>query len=205
MREDIRIGATFPDYELPDHTDTPRKLSFLQGDDPMVLTLNRSVFCPKDRQQLMGLAAFYPQICVGYSRLVTIIAENLIMTNDLRLGVGAFWPFLHDEKRIVAKDLDIAEYTAPAPHPMVPHTFVLEPGLKIHKIYNGYWYWGRPSTSELHADLREVTRKCRWDFDLGNPEVRAAWQRGEKDRFAPYGKSFRQMFVRMAGEVDQFE
>ena len=81
---------------------------------------------------------------MGYARLVTIIAENLIMTNDLRLGVGAFWPFLHDEKRIVAKDLDIAEYTAPAPHPMIPHTFVLEPGLKIHKIYNGYWYWDGP-------------------------------------------------------------
>ena len=27
----------------------------------MVLTLNRSVFCPKDRQQLMGLAAFFPR------------------------------------------------------------------------------------------------------------------------------------------------
>jgi hypothetical protein len=23
MRDDIKIGATFPDYELPDHTDTP--------------------------------------------------------------------------------------------------------------------------------------------------------------------------------------
>ena len=82
----------------------------------------------------------------------------------------------------MAKDLDIAEYTVPAPHPMIPHTFVLEPGLKIHKIYHGYWYWGRPSTSELHADLRDVTRKCRWDFDLGNPEVRAAWERGERIR-----------------------
>jgi peroxiredoxin len=48
MRDDIRVGATFPDYELPDHTDTPRKLSFLQGGDPMVLTLNRAVFWPKD-------------------------------------------------------------------------------------------------------------------------------------------------------------
>jgi hypothetical protein len=46
----------------------------------MVVTLNRSVYCPKDRQQLQALAAFYPQICVGYTRLVTIIAENLIPT-----------------------------------------------------------------------------------------------------------------------------
>ena len=27
MRDDIKIGASFPDYELPDHADTPRKLS----------------------------------------------------------------------------------------------------------------------------------------------------------------------------------
>ena len=30
MRSDIVPGATFPDYELPDHTDTPRTLSELQ-------------------------------------------------------------------------------------------------------------------------------------------------------------------------------
>ncbi len=27
---------------------------------------------------------------------------------------------------------------------MIPHKFVLEPGLKIFKTYNGYRYWGRP-------------------------------------------------------------
>ena len=34
MRSDIQPGATFPDYELPDHENIPRKLSELQGDDP---------------------------------------------------------------------------------------------------------------------------------------------------------------------------
>jgi peroxiredoxin len=43
--DDIRIGAIFPGYELPYHTDTRRKLSFLQGGDPMVLKFNRSAFC----------------------------------------------------------------------------------------------------------------------------------------------------------------
>jgi hypothetical protein len=28
-------GGIFPDYELPDHTGTMRKLSELQGDDPL--------------------------------------------------------------------------------------------------------------------------------------------------------------------------
>ena len=26
---------------------------------------------------------------------------------------------------------------------MIPHTLVLKPGLVIHSIYNGYWFWGR--------------------------------------------------------------
>jgi hypothetical protein len=34
MRADMVPGATFPDYELPDHTSTPRKLGELQGEDP---------------------------------------------------------------------------------------------------------------------------------------------------------------------------
>src|SRR5262249_383374 len=37
MRPDIVPGRIFPDYELPDHTSTPRKLSELQGDDPLIL------------------------------------------------------------------------------------------------------------------------------------------------------------------------
>jgi peroxiredoxin len=198
-------GALFPDYELPDHTDTVRKLSFLQGDDPMIVTLNRGVYCPKDRQQLLQLTEFSKQLDVGFVRLVTITTDNLILSNDLRLGVGAHWPFLHDTHRIVQKDLDIAEYTDPHNNPMIPHTFVLEPGLKIFKIYNGYWYWGRPSTAELHADLRDITRRVRPDWQIDTVEMRAKWERGERGDFYPYGKSWKQVFVRMAGEVDQFE
>jgi peroxiredoxin len=95
MRADIVEGATFPDYELPDHTDTPRSLSLLQGNDPIILTLNRGVYCPKDRQQLLQLVEFNKQLAVGF----------------VRLGVGADWPFLHDTFRVVQQDLDIAEYT----------------------------------------------------------------------------------------------
>jgi peroxiredoxin len=37
MRADIVPGAVFPDYELTDHTGKHRKLSDLQGPDPMIL------------------------------------------------------------------------------------------------------------------------------------------------------------------------
>jgi peroxiredoxin len=44
MRSDIVPGGIFPDYALPDHTDTVRKLSELQGRDPLILTLARGHF-----------------------------------------------------------------------------------------------------------------------------------------------------------------
>ena len=48
MRSDIVSGAVFPDYELPDHTTKRRKLSELQGQDPLVLVLGRGGYWPKD-------------------------------------------------------------------------------------------------------------------------------------------------------------
>jgi peroxiredoxin len=195
MREDIRPGATFPDYELTDHRGDRRRLSELQGPDPMVLVLSRGHYCPKDQRQLRNLVELYPELVVGYARLVTISTSNLIETNEWRTGLGARWTFLSDPARKVQKDLDIQEYTDPNHDPMVPHTLVLEPGLKVFKVYQGYWYWGRPSNEELRADLREVTRRARPDWDLSSPELRAAWARGEKDRFWPYGRRLRDVIA----------
>ena len=64
MRSDIVPGNTFPDYQLPDHTGSLRKLSELQGDDPLILTLARGHYCPKEHQQHLELASFYPKIAV---------------------------------------------------------------------------------------------------------------------------------------------
>jgi peroxiredoxin len=194
MRADIVAGATFPDYELPDQTGKHRKLSELQGSDPMILVLSRGGFCPKDRRQHEGLVQLHREMEVGYCKLVTISTDNLLETNEFRAGVSAHWPFLSDPGRKVQKDLDIAEYTDPTHDPMVPHTVVLEPGLVVHKVYVGYWFFGRPSVEELRMDLRAVLIKCRPDWDITRPEMRAAWEAGDKKRFYPYGKSYAQVF-----------
>jgi peroxiredoxin len=60
MRPDIKPGGIFPDYSLPDHTGTARTLSELQGRDPLILTLARGNYCPKEHQQHLELAANYP-------------------------------------------------------------------------------------------------------------------------------------------------
>lgn len=100
MRSDIVPGGVFPDYALPDHTETVRSLSEVQGRDPMI-----------------------------------------------------------------------------------PYTFVLKPGLNIHSIYNGYWFWGRPSVYDLWRDLREATREVRPDWDLSTPGLREAWGAGDWSPF----------------------
>ncbi len=195
MRPDIKEGATFPDYELTDHRGKRRRLSELQGDDPMVLVLSRGGFCPKDRRQLRNLVDFYPELKVGYTKIVTISTDNLLQTNEFRDALGAQWPFLSDAGRKVQKDLDIQEYTDPHNDPMIPHTFVLGPGLRIFRIYNGYWYWGRPSVEDLRQDLRELTREIRPDWDISDPGLREAWDRGERDRFFPYRTSRKKLLA----------
>jgi peroxiredoxin len=187
VRPDIVPGATFPDYELTDHTKKRRTLSELQGNDPMILVLSRGHFCPKDHQQHLELAAFYPRIAVAYTRIVTITTDNILGLNEFRGSVGATWTFLSDPGRKVQKDLQIQEYTDPHHDPMIPHTLVLKPGLVIHSLYNGYWFWGRPSIDELRRDLREVTREIRPDWDLTTPGLREAWDSGDRSRHLPYG------------------
>jgi len=190
MRPDVVPGATFPDYELSDHTGKHRKLSDLQAGDPTVLVLGRGGFCPKDRRQAEGLLQLHREMEVGYCRMVTITTDNIIQTNEYRSGVGAHWTFLSDSRRIVQKDLDIAEYTDPIHNPMIPHVIVLEPHLRIHKVYNGYWFFGRPTVEELRQDLRAVGMKCRPDWDITIPGLKALWDQGRKEHFYPYGKTY---------------
>jgi peroxiredoxin len=183
MRADIAPGGVLPDFELVDHTATRRTLSELQGHDPMIVVLARGHYCPKDHQQHVELAAFYPKIAVAYTQIVTISTDDILRTREFRASVGAQWTFLSDTGRRVQKELDIQEYTDPYHDPMVPHTLVLKPRLVIHSVYNGYWFWGRPSTAELWRDLREATREVRPDWDLRASGLRAAWQAGDRWRF----------------------
>jgi hypothetical protein len=45
---------------------------------------------------------------------------------------------------------------------------------------------------ELRQDLRAVLKKCRPDWDITTPELKAAWQEGRKESFYPYGKTYLQ-------------
>ena len=75
------------------------------------------------------------------------------------------------------RHFDINEYTdAHHAHAGVPHTLILAPGLIVEKVYVGYWFWGRPSNDQLWADLGELHRRIKPDFDPTTAEARAEWE-----------------------------
>jgi hypothetical protein len=152
----------------------------------MVIVLAREAYSAKDQAQHEGLVQLWREMrpAVGYCRMVTITTADPQEALNDRNGVGAEGPFLADPGRIVQRDLDIAEYTDPAHDQMVPHTIVCEPGLIVYKVYNGYSSGARPSRSCARTCARWLI-KHHWDWDLSAPNVRAAWERGEIERFYP--------------------
>jgi hypothetical protein len=119
---------------------------------------------------------------------VTISTDDHHTSQEFRASVGAQWPFLSDPERTVQKDLDIQEYTDPERDPMIPHTLVLKPGLVVHSIYNGYWFWARPSVEDLRQDLRALTREIRPDWDPSTSGLREAWDAGDLSHFHGWSK-----------------
>ena len=149
MRSDIVPGGIFPDYELPDQTGKLRKLSELQGDDPLSPYACATPHCRKEHEQHLTRRVL-PEDRSGvhsgrHDRYPTI---TIPFRNSVCVG-GAVCPSLRTPTK-VQKELDIEEYTDPEHNPMIPHTLVLKPGLD-RSSYNGYWFWGRRSVIDLCA------------------------------------------------------
>ena len=183
MRPDIKPGATFPDYELPDHTEDAPQAQRAAGRRPADPHARPRPLLPEGAPAAPRAGRVLPKIAVAYTQIATIATDAHHQLQEFRASVGAQWTFLSDPGRIVQKDLDIQEYTDPMNDPMIPHTLVLKPGLVVHKIYNGYWFWGRPSVYDLWRDLRDVSSEIRPDWDLSKPGLREEWDAGDLSHF----------------------
>ncbi len=187
MAHELTPGSRFPDYELPDTAGTRRKLSELQGRDPLFLMLARGSWCPKETRQARWMVDMQPEFKVGYTQVVTVSStDSLLGCKEWKESLGADWAFLSDLKHTIQSDFDLTEYTDPEHEPIIPHSLFLEPGLIIHTVFNGYWYWGRPSPEETRQVLRQITRKIRPDWDITTADQRDLWKQGRRELFFPY-------------------
>lgn len=169
VRADLVRGGRFPDLELPDHADNVRRLSELAGGDPLVLQFYRGWFCPKERGFFQRMLRLQDDAEVAYTRMVSVSTEASAVQAAFRAGLGARWTFLSDERRRYQGELGLLETTDEEHRPYIPTVFTLFPDLTIRSVYNGYWFWGRPTEEELRQDLREITRSIRKNWTAPPP------------------------------------
>jgi hypothetical protein len=87
------------------------------------------------------------------------------LNGAFRAGLGADFPFLSDEDRAVAEELDILELTDEKHRPYLPLTFILDSRLVIRRSWSGFWFWGNPTPDEIRMTLREITREEQPSYD----------------------------------------
>ncbi len=164
-----QTGLTFPDFELPDQNGKIRKLSsFTRQSEadrrygfkdgyPVIVIFSRGFFCPRDQQQFRSLVAFQNELKVNFCQLVSVSADETRVSAAFRAGLGAQWTFFSDTERKVIKELNLLDETeGEYAYRSLPYTFVLKPNLEIHKVYNGWYFVGRPTIEELRQDLRDI-------------------------------------------------
>jgi len=157
-------GQPFPDVDLLDHAGNRRRLSELAGGDPVVLQFFRGWWCPKEQVFFRRLLALQDEAEVAYSRIVSVSVDPPEVSAAFRAGLGARWTFLSDPDRSVQRALGLRETTDTLNDPYVPAVFSLFPDLRIHRAYDGYWFWGRPALEELRRDMREISAAIRADW-----------------------------------------
>ena len=157
-------GRHFPDIQLTDHAGNSRRLSDLVAGDPAILHFYRGWWCPKEQAFFRRLVGLQEDVEVAYSRIISVSVDAPETAAALRAGLGARWPFLSDADRTVQQELRLRETTDTVHDPYVPAVFTLFPDLTVHRAYDGYWYWGRPTQEELRQDMREITRAIRPDW-----------------------------------------
>jgi len=160
----LEPGSAFPDLDLPDHTGRERRLSELAAGDPVALVFSRGWWCPKEQRHLRELTALQDEFEVAYTRIVVVSIDAPEVQAAFRAGLGARFTFLSDAERRWLPRLGLLEESDTLHEPYRPTAFTLHPDLAVHRAYDGYWYWGRPTSEDLRQDMRAISRTVREDF-----------------------------------------
>ena len=110
-----------------------------------------------------------PELRVNYCKMITVSVDDKLTTQEVRDQLNANWPFLCDTDKKLLHELEMVDTTDPMHGEIyIPYTFVLDKDRTIYKIYNGWWFLGRPTVEELRMDLRALVSQ-RSDWVYSNP------------------------------------
>ena len=158
MRDDLVPGTVFPDVRLPEHTGRELSLSEIASGEPLVLCFVRGWWCPKEQVRVRLLVSLQEELQREYGKIAAVTVDEPYVNGAFRAGVGASFPFLSDEDRRVADELDLLELTDSKHRPYLPFTFVLDSQRRIHGVWCGFWFACNPTPDELRRALREIVR-----------------------------------------------
>jgi peroxiredoxin len=176
MRDDLQPGAPFPAFSLPDHTGRELGLDELSRGRPLVLCFVRGWWCPKEQVRVRMLVALQEELTRETASLAVVTVDPPAVNGAFRAGIGASFPFLSDEDRRLAEELELIEITDRKHRPYLPTTFVLDMRHVIHSLWTGFWFVGNPTPEELRQSLREVVRAEQPTY-----EPQRVWSRGGLD------------------------
>jgi EmrB/QacA subfamily drug resistance transporter len=170
---DLVPGDSFPDIRLPEHTGRELSLSEIAKGQPPLVCSVRGWWCPKEQVRVRMLVTMQEEIQREYGALVAVTVDPPAVNGAFRAGVGESFPFLSDEHRRVARELDLLELTDRKHLPYLPFTFALDSGLRVHASWCGFWFRGSPTPEELRQALREIIRAApRWiSFPSGSSRI----------------------------------
>ena len=101
-----------------------------------------------------------PEFRVNYCKMITVSVDDRMNTDETRTALAADWPFLMDSERRLLHELQMTDTTDRVHGEVyIPYTFILDRDRTIYKIYNGWWFVGRPTCEEIRMDLRALMSK----------------------------------------------
>ena len=116
-----------------------------------------------------------PELPVNYCKLIYVSVDDQRTAKEVRTALAADWPFLIDPERKLLHELQIVDTTDDIHGEVyIPYTFILDRDRTIFKIYNGWWYVGRPTVEDLRQDFRELmSQRDDWVYPRsGRPDDR---------------------------------
>jgi peroxiredoxin Q/BCP len=142
----MKEGDLAPEFELPDQTGTPRSLTALLADGPVVLffypAANTRV-CTAEACHFRDLATEFA--AVGASR-VGISADSVQTQAGFAEKQSFDYPLLSDADGTVAQQFGVKRGLLGKLAPVKRHTFVIDTDRTIRKIVTG------ELTANVHAD-----------------------------------------------------